>query len=103
MLFDPKWDRNSLDGLIAWLLTQDPCTEYGFLRCGDCLIARYAGAMGIRLNEMSAELFAIYCGVDPGCIAIGDMNIVRDRCIPALKMDTYGAALERAKASVAAR
>lgn len=37
-----KHDTFSLEGLIAWLETQDPATEYDFTDCaGGCLIGQY--------------------------------------------------------------
>lgn len=93
MLHNPQWERNSLLGLIAWLETQDPTTSYRFTCSGDCLVARYGGAVGIRRDEYSPELQEIYRGTDRFSIGIGTGG-------PGFQ--TYGAALERARKALAA-
>lgn len=93
MLYSPRWECNSLPGLIAWLETQKPETSYRFTCSGDCLIARYGRAMGIRRDDYSPELQKIYAGTDAGRIAIGTGFG---------EHQTYGAALARARRAVAA-
>lgn len=93
MLHNPQWERNSLLGLIAWLETQEPQRSYRFTCSGDCLVARYGGAVGIRRDEYSPELHKIYSGTDPLRIGIGMSG----------DDQTYGAALERARRALAAQ
>ena len=95
MLFDPKWERNSLLGLISWLETQDPNTEYVFTHSCDCLITRYCVAMGIEKENRSEELAMIYAGRDLGKVAIGTVTQQTQGLA-----QTYGSALERARVAL---
>lgn len=48
MLFDPKWNKPSLDSLIAWLETKNPTESYNFQDCnGKCLIGQYMASIGV--------------------------------------------------------
>jgi hypothetical protein len=53
MLYDPKWEKKvdplSLDGVIAWLETQDPATEYDWSSTLNCLLCRYLKSQGWNL------------------------------------------------------
>ncbi len=72
----------SVTGLIAWLETQDPETEYDFGDVlGNCLIARYARAMGTNFPVLHGHFF--------------DNENLGLACS---RPWTYGAALARAKA-----
>lgn len=81
----------SLDGLIAWLRTQDPATKYAFTDILDCLLCRYGRANGVDVHS-----------ADDNSIFMRDRN--RHEVFPAgadIAADfpwTYGAALERALA-----
>ena len=83
----------SLEGLIAWLETQDPETEYDFLDCdGNCLLDQYRAACcpekeyvevsRIKLPKPPKWIFTKY---DLGNLACADPN-------------TFGHALSRARA-----
>ena len=41
MLYDKKWNKTSLDSLIAWLEVQDPAEEYRTINADHCLLARW--------------------------------------------------------------
>jgi hypothetical protein len=91
MLYDPKWRRRDVGDLAAWLETHDPEETYNFRNCGGCLIAQWMG--NNNHFEWSPEIMAIYAGRDPGLIARGSGHP---------EDWTFGAALARARAAVAA-
>ena len=79
----------SPEGLIAWLETQDPTTQYDYHDCsGHCLIAQYLAAHGYLWGDNHYGRFM--SGVDRADIA----------CTFPM---TFGAALERARKLLAAR
>lgn len=83
----------SREGLIAWLETQDPATEYKYTDNDECLLCRYFRARGIPLNDyrpLSFDEWTDRDGVDHPLPEILD-NISVDG------VSTYGAALIRAK------
>jgi hypothetical protein len=66
MLFDPKWDRNSLTGLRDWLATQDPDQEYVWHSCQGCVVGRFLRAQGKEsvnysewVNDTPGAAFAV--------------------------------------------
>lgn len=89
MLYDPKWDVMSLEGLIAWLELQPPEGTYDWNHCENCLLGRYlmdrVGSIGLyrkyrnRYSEMPHYLLVAAAGTW-----------------------TFGAALERARMAMAA-
>jgi hypothetical protein len=93
MLYDPKWKRESVADLIAWLEIKPPEECYEFSLCGGCLIAQWM--VGVRQDAWSAEITSIYDGQDPGRIAAGPHR--------AREEWTCGAALARARAHVMAQ
>lgn len=85
---DSKSRIFSLEGLIAWLETQDPATEYDYSDCfGMCLIGQYLAARGVPWEEERYGDFLTLPArvtIASGCSApFGE---------------TYGAALDRARA-----
>jgi hypothetical protein len=93
MLYNPQWRKRDVHDLIAWLETRDPGKTYNFHDCGRCLIAQWMGDHD-RMG-WPPEIMAIYAGRDPGVIARG-----RGSLFP---FDwTFGQALARARAAVAA-
>ena len=48
MLYDPSKDVFSRAGLIHWLRTEDPDTEYDYINSWGCVLARYLQAKGIQ-------------------------------------------------------
>ena len=50
----PELQHPSLDGLIAWLETQDENESYQYGDAGDCLISRYLRAQGFCLAACDA-------------------------------------------------
>jgi hypothetical protein len=85
----------SLRGLIAWLETQDPTTEYRWGNIsGGCLIGRYGASIGYTMGDMCRnrpESDLTYYD-----ICVGDTRAV------ALRMPhTFGAALDRARECLA--
>jgi hypothetical protein len=94
MLYNPQWRKRNVHDLIAWLETRDPAETYNFHNCGDCLIERWMG----NHDRMGwpPEIMAIYAGRDPGAIARGRGSSF---CVTDW---TFGAALARARAAVAA-
>lgn len=89
MLYDPKWDKEtkadpfSLESLIAWLEKQPAETTYNYCDATACLIAKYLQAMGVKNYVMDTPLFQHRVF---GEVANGGERI-----------DTYGAALARAR------
>lgn len=79
MLYDPKWEQKrdadvfSVAGLIAWLETQDPTTEYDYCVPGTCLAAQYLMSKGFS----ESKDYVIF----PGSL---------NRVIPGLKFITSG-------------
>lgn len=91
MLYDPKWEmkaKPSLDGLIAWLETQDPTVAYDFDNCqGQCLIGQYMNHLGIGwINNYMPTCRTIFGGDG---FSVG---------VAVEEPWTYGAALFRARA-----
>lgn len=89
MLYDPKWEQQtkadpwSLNGLIAWLETMPPKTRYYFSDARTCLIAQYMRSQG-------QKKIAFYCHEIPE--PFGEI------ANPVDGNETFGAALERARA-----
>lgn len=91
MLFDPKWvdPRLKLSGLIAWLENQPADQTYNYF-CEErhCLISQYLSEVGLPFGRGHYGRFA-------------DANI---RIAVAQQQPwTFGAALERARAVLAAQ
>lgn len=88
MLYDPKWKDEpnllSLDNLISWLEMQPAKRTYNYIDSSECLVAEYLKAMG-------QESFDYACLDDFS----RDFAIVANSGDP---VDTYGAALNRARA-----
>jgi hypothetical protein len=81
-------DTFSLDGLIAWLETQDPETKYNYANCsGGCLIGRYLIATTGKMWHEHGLRWRDICRHHPqlGDAAAGSHH-------------TYGGGLTRAKA-----
>lgn len=89
MLYDPKWEKQtkpavrSLAGFIAWLEQQQPDTQYQYTRPDRCAVAQYLKAAGEENYSLKAE--AVH-------EMLGDGRIVNSH------PETFGAALERARA-----
>ena len=84
----------SLEGLISWLETQPPETEFLYCNTSDCLNARYLRARGIELasyNAMGATHFTTADGKDHDLPE--ELDLVANDCGP----QTYGAALRYAR------
>jgi len=91
MLYDPKWEKTtkpavrSLAGFMAWLEQQPPEMEYRFTQPDRCAVAQYLKAMG----ETNIVLYS------------GDVrDMLGDHRIVSSYPETFGAALERARASL---
>jgi len=86
--YETKADVFSLEGLIAWLETQNPETEYDYTDISDCLLTRWMRASGQRdfgfsgSPDHTANRFTVAAGNFP---------------------HTYGAALRRARKLVGTR
>jgi hypothetical protein len=98
MLYDPKWEKKakselSLAGLIAWLETQDPKTEYEWFGCTPCLVEQYAAACGFSRDDL-------YCVKDERGFNAYD-RIACDSGLAVAKPHTFGAALDRARRTAA--
>ncbi len=98
MLYNPNWNKPpivSLEGLIAWLRSKDPNESYRFSDCDNCLFAQYMRAYGLYANdggsslEIWGELHRRFTLSATG----------RHAANPA---QTFGAALERALATLTA-
>jgi hypothetical protein len=84
MLYDPKWGAKfkplSTAGLVAWLETKNPETEYDWKSVDGCLIGKYLAAVAPDAVCRYSTTFAGYF----------------DFAAP--KPWTFGAALKRARA-----
>lgn len=101
MLYDKKWDapkvevtkpeKISLEGVIQWLETKDPNTEYNWLDCkGMCLLGQYLTAQGdTHWTNNYLELSQVKTN--------GPMGVLAE--IAWTSPFTFGAALGRAKAA----
>lgn len=92
-----KPDVFSLAGLIAWLETQDPATEYEYSSCDTCLLANFFIAMGEARDTRDVI-------ITPGGHLFGNGTSkqyprVMDK-VAAGGPRNYGAALTRARALV---
>lgn len=98
MLYNPKWEKRTrteppLAGLIAWLETKDPNETYEWDDCrGRCLIGQYGASIGLSwkaicLLETGTHDETLYKKLTPNCLALTHPH-------------TFGAALERARASL---
>jgi hypothetical protein len=52
MLYDPKWNKPTLQGFIAWLGQQAPDQEYDYNSCNVCAIGQYANSLGLRYIDI---------------------------------------------------
>jgi hypothetical protein len=89
MLYDPKWDRDSLVGLRDWLARQPASTSYNWSSCENCVVGRYLTAHGrssLDYNEWINDVPGATMAV-PSCFA--DFAIAGGR-----QNMTYGRALE---------
>jgi hypothetical protein len=104
MLYDPRWElttntkmpsKVSVEGLIAWLETQDPTTPYNYGDNNDCLLARYFRASGFHLARCTSHRFCYSRFALPRMFSTKipiEMNGI------AVEQGwTYGAALARAR------
>jgi len=102
MLYDPNWDKTetkpfqpedlSLAGLIAWLETQDPDTTYEFGDIFDCLLCRYARAIGADVSSAGSDSVVLNPNFNRHPVTPEGSHVASG--FPC----TYGAALKRAKA-----
>lgn len=100
MLYDPKWhqppaDIFALESLIAWLERQPGDREYCYVANGRCLIAQYLIYNGHTKVHVDAA-------------GRWRSNEGSDQTIPLWRVSipqpwTFGAALTRARAALAAR
>ena len=96
MLYNKNWDYKvkadpfSLESLIAWLEKKPPETSYDYCEIGDCLVARYLKAMGVKRFELSPCELAL----------LGWKYIVQNYGAKSEDEWTFGAALERARAAL---
>jgi hypothetical protein len=92
MLYDPKWKRETVVDLAAWLETKPADAAYNFLNYGSCLIAEWME--GVEKDCWALDVKLMYHGWDKACVARGKNNNTAEW--------TYGAALARARAALAA-
>ena len=48
MLYDPKREKPSLAGFVAWLATKNQNEEYNYCDCVNCAVAQYLKTMGLK-------------------------------------------------------
>ena len=89
---ETKPDVFSLEGLIAWLKTQDPATTYLYSNPRLCLMGMYTADRGGRYDASLAEYIVGACRLDAEPSGLG----VFYRVVTG-EPRTYGAALERAR------
>lgn len=51
MLYNPKWEKPSLEGFKDWLASQDPKIEFDYLNCGSCSVGQYLASLGTSWEE----------------------------------------------------
>jgi hypothetical protein len=98
MLFNPKWETTvpSLAGLIAWLETKNPNQSYQWADCsGRCLIGQYCASLGISWEEVERS--------DEGEDSIYFRLAIANDSLAYTRPHTFGGALKRARAALAAR
>lgn len=93
---EEKHDVFSLEGLIAWLETQPPETEYDFRDILDCLLCRYGRAAGLNVHSAGGSDIVRYRQDGSTERSAGFAKDVASD-LPW----TYGAALTRARALLA--
>jgi hypothetical protein len=96
MLYDPKWKQKttmpSLEGLIAWLETQDLSTSYNYFAPYNCVMGRYIQSCGVEDFGFSPdELRNLHPSFND--IAQDSANLLQEDW-------TYGGALKRARAAL---
>jgi len=95
MLYDPKWEKPTVAGLIAWLETQPAEGEYYYLNCsGECLFGQYMTSLGIDWS-------GLHCRQSPYIDTLHSMGGLRVQKIASEGPWTFGAALNRARALAA--
>lgn len=114
MLHNSNWDRRpepSLPGLIAWLRTMPAGGKYDFCDChGQCLVGQYMAHLGIPWEYSSASCDTTYIRTIKSIFdayRTGDCPSHRRWdspawCVIVTGPWTFGAALVRAEALVAA-
>lgn len=94
---ETKPDVFSLEGLIAWLETQLPETEYDWGDCrGGCLIGLYGTARGLPVYGLIGEsdFYSLHS-------FFWEKGVVRHVACPSPHL--FGAALSRARSLIASR
>ncbi len=90
--FETKPDAFSIEGLIAWLETQNPSAEYNYADTGNCLYCQYLRSRGVDVAHLGGFTYVDSKG------KIHSLGIFADLVIEAETPWTFGAALVRAKA-----
>ncbi len=102
MLYDPKWeievkaDPFTLDNLIGWLEKQNPQTSYCFTEAGECLLAKWAISVDPTATRNRLDNSYGYI-VNGAPVNLGNFHKIANG---GYDFDTFGAALERARAAV---
>ena len=93
--YETKPDVFSLEGLIAWLETQEPETQYDYCDPRGCLLCSYFRARGIDVNTLTILGIRTFGGD-----TLRYPEILADAAGNGVSIDqhTYGHALARAKA-----
>lgn len=97
---ETKPDVFSLEGLIAWLETQDAEVAYCYHDSGRCLHGRYLTAIGISFSGVGGDYWRSHDGAKhplPGGDGTNYLHVASR--LPY----TFGAALERARDLLASR
>lgn len=93
MLYDPKWEKKievkpSFIGFVAWLETKDPDEKYNWGDGCRCAIGQYLNLFGItNANNIPYSEYEKFEGGPDVFVALKEPH-------------TFGAALERARASL---
>lgn len=103
MLYNPNWEQKTktdpltLPALIAWLELQPADETYCYVDTGECLIAQYLNAQGIRISSVSPDH---YCDADrvPHPMPLHFDSIANGK--DAGDLNTFGRALARARAAL---
>lgn len=96
--------KPSLEGLVAWLETQNPSTVYCYADIGDCLYHRYLTAIGMPVSSVGGAWWTDLAGRKhplPGETEF--LHESPSALLPQESPRTFGAALTRARAILASR
>jgi len=98
MLYDPKWQKPSIESFIGWLETQPARKQYDFNNCrGECLLGQYMTAMGIQWGVTPPSIVGDWRNTSYVNVANNLFGPLRQWTVLSEQPWTFGAALARAR------